>query len=182
MLSSYLCMFLILVLGVSALIICASIALLSNRVAKIITMSGLSSLVCCIYLLLDGPDVALTEAAINASISTIFMLILAVKIGDGNIRVGWCNTTLGATCFVLLLMICYDLGKIAPEVGNACSPINTGVTKYYTDNTYNEIGIPAIVTAVLADYRGFDTFCETLVILIGAIGVYVISGVRDERK
>jgi multicomponent Na+:H+ antiporter subunit B len=54
------------------------------------------------------------------------------------------------------------------------------LTKYYIENTKNDIGIPSIVAAILASYRGFDTLGETSVILIAGIAVILILARRRE--
>ena len=46
-----------------------------------------------------------------------------------------------------------------------------------------ETGVPNIVTAVLASYRGFDTFGETTVVFTAAIGVMILlSGMRRKDR
>ncbi|MDX1917316.1 MAG: hydrogen gas-evolving membrane-bound hydrogenase subunit E [Rickettsiaceae bacterium] len=182
MISSYSSIFLIYLLSISAAVICASMFLARTRINKILILSSYSSVMCLLYLMLDASDVALTESAINASISTIFLILLVKKIGVEDPSSYSINYFTGICCFLGVLLICYDLSNIAPEIGNANSPLNKGLSAYYIKNTYHEIEIPAIVTAVLADYRGFDTFCETLVIFIAAIGVYTISGIKNAAK
>jgi multicomponent Na+:H+ antiporter subunit B len=65
-----------------------------------------------------------------------------------------------------------------PLFGNEDSAVLTHVSKYYVDNTSNDIGIPSIVAAILAGYRGYDTLGETTVILIAGIAVLVILSRR----
>ncbi len=44
-----------------------------------------------------------------------------------------------------------------------------------------ETGVPNVVTAVLASYRGYDTLGETTVILTAACGVLMLLG-RNRRQ
>ena len=69
----------------------------------------------------------------------------------------------------LLTVILDDL----PAWGDAQSPANAHVSAYYLENAYNQTHVPNVVTAVLADYRGFDTMFETGVVFVAArqIGV-----------
>ncbi|MFP4346894.1 MAG: hydrogen gas-evolving membrane-bound hydrogenase subunit E [Thermodesulfobacteriota bacterium] len=57
-------------------------------------------------------------------------------------------------------------------------PVNPAGTPvagaYYIQHAYKHAGTPNIVTVVLADYRGFDTLGETLVVFTGAISVLFI--------
>ena len=48
--------------------------------------------------------------------------------------------------------------------------------------TTAEIGIPNIVTAVLASYRGFDTLGETAVIFTAGVGVMALLLGRRKRQ
>ena len=51
-----------------------------------------------------------------------------------------------------------------PLWGDPQSPANTHVSPYYIEQTIEDTSVPNIVTAVLADYRGYDTMFETIVI------------------
>jgi hypothetical protein len=45
-----------------------------------------------------------------------------------------------------------------PGYGDPSSPVTTHVSPEYKEKSYEETPTPNIVTAVLADYRGYDTF------------------------
>ncbi|NBP72957.1 MAG: cation:proton antiporter, partial [Alphaproteobacteria bacterium] len=48
--------------------------------------------------------------------------------------------------------------------------------RYYLENTKKHTGIPNVVTAVLASYRGYDTLGEVVVIFTAGIGVILLLG------
>jgi len=48
------------------------------------------------------------------------------------------------------------------------------------ERSIEETGVPNVVTAVLADYRSFDTLGETTVIFTAGIGVMLL--LRGRRK
>ena len=48
-----------------------------------------------------------------------------------------------------------------PAVGDSESPVNSYLSTYYIENSLKDTGAQNMVTAVLADYRGFDTLFET---------------------
>ena len=68
-----------------------------------------------------------------------------------------------------------------PKFGDFKAPIHNHVAPRYIANSSKEIGIPNVVTSVLASYRGYDTLGETFVIFTAAIGVLAIIG-RGRRK
>ena len=56
-----------------------------------------------------------------------------------------------------------------PLWGDPHSPASTHVSPYYIEHTLEDTSVPNIVTAVLADYRGYDTMFETIVIFTAGI-------------
>ena len=68
-----------------------------------------------------------------------------------------------------------------PNWGNAHSPANSSpVSQYYIEQTMTDSGVPNMVTAVLADYRGYDTMFETVVVLIAGIAIMAILRVAKQ--
>jgi multicomponent Na+:H+ antiporter subunit B len=61
-----------------------------------------------------------------------------------------------------------------PSWGDPTSPASTHVSPYYIENTLEDTSVPNIVTAVLADYRGYDTMFETIVIFAAGIGSFFL--------
>jgi len=70
-----------------------------------------------------------------------------------------------------------------PGYGDPASPASTHVSPEYIQNSYKDTHTPNIVTAVLADYRGYDTFGETTVIFTAGLICYLLLGrwKRDDR-
>jgi multicomponent Na+:H+ antiporter subunit B len=56
-----------------------------------------------------------------------------------------------------------------PPYGDSDSPASTHVSPYYIENSEEDTDTPNIVTAVLADYRGYDTLGETTVIFTAGV-------------
>ena len=69
-----------------------------------------------------------------------------------------------------------------PLFGNPQNPIHHHVAPQYIQETPEIIGIPNVVTSVLADYRGFDTLGEVTVIFTAGIGVLLLLGRRRVKK
>jgi len=68
-----------------------------------------------------------------------------------------------------------------PAFGAPDAPAQTHVARYYIDNAVEETGVPNIVTAVLASYRGFDTLGEVTVIYTAAVAVLLLIGGRRSK-
>ncbi len=78
---------------------------------------------------------------------------------------------------ILLLRAAEDL----PGWGDPQSPASVHLSDHYLENSYGETSVPNIVTAVLADYRGYDTMFETVVIFCAGITVLIVLR-RTHRK
>ena len=150
-----------------------------NLFAAIMSMTIFSMICALVFLLLDGVDVSLTEAAVGAGISTILFLS-SLKHMDFIIKK---NTKPFLFSLVLFLVLTASLSYIIsdlPKFGEAKASTDSYVTDYYLKNTDQEIGIPNVVTSVLASYRGVDTLGEVVVIFIA--GISVIGILRKEYK
>ena len=77
---------------------------------------------------------------------------------------------------VVLLQAAADL----PLVGDGGSAPFTHVAPYYIERGHEETGAPNLVTAVLADYRGYDTFGELMVIFTAGVACLLILGGKDD--
>ncbi len=61
-----------------------------------------------------------------------------------------------------------------PLWGDPAAPASTHVSPYYIENALKDTSVPNIVTAVLADYRGYDTMFETIVIFTAGIACILL--------
>lgn len=65
-----------------------------------------------------------------------------------------------------------------PVPGDPEAPSAGHVSEFYIENSMEDTHTPNIVTAVLADYRGFDTLGETLVIFTASLACVLILAKR----
>jgi multicomponent Na+:H+ antiporter subunit B len=61
-----------------------------------------------------------------------------------------------------------------PDWGDPSSPAATHVSPHYIRHSLEETAVPNIVTAVLADYRGYDTMFETSVIFTAGLACFFL--------
>ena len=72
---------------------------------------------------------------------------------------------------------------LLPAVDDAKAPVHTYLSDYYIEHSLDDTGAHNMVTAVLADYRGFDTLFETCVMfLAGITALMVLSTTAKVRK
>ena len=72
-----------------------------------------------------------------------------------------------------LLLFVYAESDL-PRPGDPAAPTRVHITPRYIEGSLPETNTPNIVTAVLADYRGYDTLGETAVIFTAGLAVMLI--------
>jgi len=125
--------------------------------------------------LMDAVDVAFTEAAVGAGISTVLFLgALGLTTSNETRPVSHRLSGLAVVTATGLLLAYGTLDM--PAYGDPSAPIHRHVAPHYLEDSPEEIGIPNVVTSVLASYRGYDTFGETTVVLTAAVGAILLLG------
>ena len=160
-----------------------AIARLHNLFAVVMLTSIFSLLGAATYVVLDAVDVAFTEAAVGAGISTVLMLgTLALTSSEE--KPASPKNRFSALVVVVVTGVVLIFGTLdMPRYGDPKAPIHHHVAPRYLNNSDQEVGLPNVVTSVLASYRGYDTLGETFVIFTAAAGVLAIMGrVRRTRR
>lgn len=164
-----------------------SIARIHNLFAVVMLTGIFSLLGAAAYVVLDAVDVAFTEAAVGAGVSTVLMLGTLALTNSEEKPVPPRNM-LAALTVVSITGAVLIYGTLdMPHFGDPNAPIHHHVAPRYLNDSGTEIGVPNVVTSVLASYRGYDTLGETFVVFTAAAGVLAILGRvrrpkrRDER-
>lgn len=141
-------------------------------------LSGLFSLTsACIFVLHDAVDVAFTEAAVGAGMTTVLFLgtlgLTRAREKTTPPRRSLPALLVALATGALLIYASIDL----PNFAAADTPVQTHpLTERYLETSIEEIGMPNVVTSVLASYRGYDTFGEVAVIFTAGIAVLMLLG------
>ncbi len=148
----------------------------------VVMLSGIFSLTAAVlYVQMDAVDVAFTEAAVGAGIATVLGLATLGLIGVTDEKRSE-RSHLGSFIVVFLTGAVLINGMLdMPAFGDPEAPIHQHVAPRYIEESGREIGIPNMVTSVLASYRGYDTLGEVAVIFTAACGVLVLLG-RARRR
>lgn len=166
-----------LLVGIAIAIVCM------KDLFAVVMLAGIYGLISAsFFVVMDAVDVAFTEASVGAGISTLLMLVVITMTGRTEHPTR--HKPLLAIFVVvvtggLLIYGTFDM----PYLGAIDAPIHTHVAPRYINESMQEVGVPNIVTAVLASYRAFDTFGEVVVIFTAGIGVLALLSVvrrRDE--
>ena len=148
----------------------------------VVMLSGIFSLsAATLYVVLDAVDVAFTEAAVGAGIATVLGIATLAVVRTEMEKVQT-RSVVGPLLIVLVTGAALIYGTLdMPHYGDPDAPIHHHVAPRYIEESGREVGIPNIVTSVLASYRGYDTLGEVFVIFTAAAGVLVLLG-RGRRR
>lgn len=143
----------------------------------IVMLSGVYSLVSATwFVVLDAVDVAFTEAAVGAGLSTA-LLLGGMLLTSRTAKKEKPFTRLAPFLVVVVTGIILIYASVdLPALGDPDSPVNTGIGKEYLERHYGEMGFPNVVTSILASYRGFDTLGETAVVFTAGLAVALLLG------
>ncbi len=147
----------------------------------VVMLSGVFTLLSAgLFVAMDAVDVAFTEAAVGAGISTVLMLGTMALTSRKEKPPQHSRALPLLVVLVTGAALMYGTADL-PPFGDADTPVQRHVAPEYIERTPHEIGVPNIVTAVLASYRSFDTLGETTVVFTAGIAVIVLLH-RSSRK
>ena len=144
-----------------------------------VMLTGIFSLLSAgLFMAMDAVDVAFTEAAVGAGISTVLMIATLSAIGRRRERRARKHSFQLLPALVVIvtgIVLIYGTADL-PSFGDPEAPIHQHMAPRFIAESGYEVGPPNIVTSVLASYRGYDTFGEATVIFTAAIGVLALLG------
>ena len=174
---------LVIVVLLTFLIVCTiGIIYLRDLLAAVILLGIYSLTAAGIFIVMDAVDVAFTEAAVGAGISTI--LLLGCLSHTTHIQKPQRHNNFWAVIMVSLTGLLLIYGTLdMPRYGDPTSPAQThpDLAQRFLNESAGEVGMPNVVTSVLASYRGYDTLGEVVVVFTAGIAVLTMLG-RKRRK
>lgn len=152
-----------------------------NLFGVVVFTSVYSFLMATVLFVLDAVDVAMTEAAVGAGISTVLLLGALRLCGwedSKPMRHPWRKLMVSGALAALLMVGMVGL----PEFSDPAATLHQHVVPRYLIDSTKEIDVPNIVTAVLASYRGYDTLGETTVVFTAGAGVIALLRRRRQQR
>ena len=134
-----------------------------------------------LFVVMDAVDVAFTEASVGAGIATLLMLTTITMTGRNEHALRHRPLLALVVVFVTGSLLIYGTLDM-PYYGSAQAPVHGLVADHYLNDSMQEIGVPNVVTSVLASYRGFDTFGEVVVIFTAGMGVLALLPKLRRRR
>jgi multicomponent Na+:H+ antiporter subunit B len=153
----------------------AGAILVKDLLSSVLILGTYSFLLALVWAWLGAVDVAFVEAVVGAGLATVFFLLTLFGIATKDTRIRRPAPPLIALLGLPLLgfLLLYSAEDF-PKFGDPDSRASVHVSPEYLKNSLQETETPNVVTAVLMDYRAFDTFIETVVIFTAGIACVLL--------
>lgn len=186
------------------LITASAVLVLRNLFAATMLLSLYSLLMALVWLNLEAVDVAFTEAAVGAGISTLLLIGALVLVGfeeKPHSAVHW-----PALLMVVVTAAALGYGTLnMPAVGDPQAPAYQSLAPEYIaqtvqkqapathESSVDEVAVhapdnyfhghvPNLVTSVIVTYRAYDTLFEVAVIFTAGISLILLLRQHEERS
>lgn len=159
-----------------------TLAIVAQRnLFSVVVLAGVYSfLMATVLVALDAVDVAMTEASVGAGISTVLLLGALYLCGGEEAKPMQRPFLPLVVALVIVAALVYGTLGL-PAFSDPLATFHTHVVPRYLNQGPQETGVPNVVTAVLASYRGFDTLGEVVVVFTAGIGVIALLRPRKRR-
>ena len=168
-------------IGLMAFLILGSVVALEvrNLLSAVIALGVVGLGLSILFLLLSAPDIAITQVVVEVIVVTV--LIRTATRVDAE-PVGRRRDKVAVICGLglVLVLLGFSLYVFASLPMFGQPPMELG--SWYLENGAQDTGASNIVTAILLDYRAYDTLGEATVILTAVLGAMVVLRSRAKRK
>jgi len=156
-----------------------AVILMKDLLSSIMVFTVYSLVMAIEWARLNAVDVAITEAAVGAGITTVlFMVVLSRTRSeeDSGSKSNWPALAVTMAVTGLLIYGTFDM----PRLMDPANAPNVHLVPYFLDYTYKDTGVINVVTAILASYRGYDTLGE--VVVVSTAGLCTVLLLRQAGK
>jgi multicomponent Na+:H+ antiporter subunit A len=148
----------------------------NTRLAAVAALGVVGYGVSLIFLLYGGPDLAMTQIAIETLSVILFVLVLYRLPRFANL------STRRARQRDALIALAGGGLMTTLMLAALSTPLQSRLTPFFADASYPEANGRNIVNVILVDFRGLDTLGEITVLSVAAIGVYALLKLRPQKR
>ncbi|MFQ3308469.1 MAG: multicomponent Na+:H+ antiporter subunit A [Candidatus Nanohaloarchaea archaeon] len=148
----------------------------NTYIASVLTLSILGFMVAIYYLILDAPDLVMTQLVVETLSLIIFLLVLD-KLPEFREKISIhrkLRDMLTASFAGLLIFASVLYSRMAATPGE--------VANYYLENALPGSGGTNVVNVILVDFRGIDTMGEISVIAMAGLAIMMLFKMRGEKQ
>ena len=159
----------------------AGAIMVKDLISAVFILGSYSFIMALVWAWLGAVDVAFVEAVVGAGLATVFFLLTLFGASPKDTRIRRSPTPLivyiGLPMLGLLLLYA---AEDLPRFSDPQSQASVHVSPAYLTDSWEQTNTPNVVTAVLMDYRAFDTLVETGVIFTAGIACALL--LRSNQK
>lgn len=169
-----------------------AVAFTKRNLTAIIIFTTYSLVMSILWIVIKSPDLAITEAAVGAGITSLLFYITLRDVGElvstTKVKKRKKSKKTESNLAYNFFSILFTLGIVSillytisflPEQGGFNVPALNEVFDRYVSSGVEETGAINIVAAVILDYRAFDTFGEATMLFTATMGV--VSLLRKKK-
>ena len=169
-----------------------AVAFTKRNLTAIIIFTTYSLVMSILWIIIKSPDLAITEAAVGAGITSLLFYITLRDVGElvstTKVKKRKKSKKTESNLAYNFFSILFTLGIVSillytinflPEQGGFNVPALNEVFDRYVSSGVEETGAINIVAAVILDYRAFDTFGEATMLFTATMGV--VSLLRKKK-
>lgn len=162
-----------LVVAVLMMVIAVHVPRFQTRVAMVVAMGSIGTLLVMLWTMFRAPDLALTSLVVEPMTLLLFLMVfvylprLKTDVFDPVAKRANVAVAAAAGLAVTLLLL-----------GTRGLRAERAVADWYIAHSLPEAHGANVVNVILVDFRGFDTMFEITVLALAGLGVYILSNLR----
>ena len=144
--------------------------------SSVLTLSILGFMVSIFYLLMDAPDLVMTQLVVESLSLVIFLLVLD-KIPEYTKNISFSRKyrdllISGSAGLLVSMSVLYSTMEETPE----------RLAEYYIENALPGSGGTNVVNVILVDFRGLDTMGEISVVVMAGLAILMLFRMRGDEE
>jgi multicomponent Na+:H+ antiporter subunit A len=147
-----------------------------SRLTAVAALGVVGLVVTLVFLLLGGPDLAMTQFAVETLSVLLFMLVLW--------RLPKFLSWTGAAVRARDALVSVAVGGLVAYLLLAATsvPVESALSSYFAESSLPLGKGRNVVNVILVDFRALDTLGEITVLALAALGVHGLMGLRPEQE
>lgn len=155
-----------------------------NLLSSIICLGAVGFLLSIAFLFLGAPDIAITQLVVDI---LVLVILIRATISRDVTTVSGDREFFGMTVTTAMVLVTAILGVLVfasfPELGNSVMDrIKDAPSAAYLEQSLSRTGAANAVTAVLLDFRAYDTLGEATVLFCAVLGTIAVLRTTARRR
>jgi len=148
-----------------------------SRLTTITLLGAIGFSIAILFLLYSGPDLAMVQFAVETLTVILFVLVIYQLP-----KYTKSNYPIHANALNIIVSVAGGIMMAGLMLLTSAIPSNSTLAPYFMENSLTLAKGRNVVNVILVDFRGFDTLGEITVLMIAAIGVFALLGLKKGSK